>query len=117
MDRESRRASRRSGDIERVTERLIERVKLRPLFRSLSLAILGGVCDTDRPRGKSRVRDGDRDPEYEDPVYEEKLETELLESESESPFATGGAGNAGFGIFCKCSRISSVTAPIPILVK
>ena len=67
-DLEARRPSRRGGETERDNDLVIERVKLRPRLLSPSLAILGGVRDTDRRWSGARSREGDRDPEYEDPV-------------------------------------------------
>jgi hypothetical protein len=70
-DLEVRRPPRGGGEFEGDKDRVTERVKLRPRLRSPSLAILGGVRDTDRRRSGARSREGDRDPEYEDPVYED----------------------------------------------
>ena len=63
----SRLALRRGG----VTDLVTDLVRLRPLCLSFPLLFRGGVMDSERLLFTARVRDGDRDLEYEDPVYDE----------------------------------------------
>jgi hypothetical protein len=66
-DGDSRLAFRRGG----VTDLVMDLLKLRPLSGSFPLLFRGGVRERDRLRSRARVRDGERDFEYDEPVYDE----------------------------------------------
>lgn len=82
--------------------------------------------DLDNDRVYDRPRDGDRECEYDLDLEREcsrpeqvEHERELTDSEPEGDpsLAAGNAGGAGLGRFWRCSRMSSVRIPNPILVK
>ena len=62
---------RRGGVTDLETDLDTDLDKVLPLGVSLCLPLRGGVREIDRLRSRARVRDGEREREYEDPVYDE----------------------------------------------